>query len=291
VGPAFTGRDDEPESAPYAPPPERPPEWPADSFNRRVALAIGFAAVFFVLALWRAGTAAAESGAVTRFFLVLAALMGLTALFGYTYWRPQRGAPGVRFVPAGVAGTTEVRSRRSVFGLLVAMVGCAAALAVGAAVEIFVFSSGFPWVSPVLALLGVPCVAFVVEVLLGHIRSGSLLLGPDGVRQRGWTVESYLPWVSVAGVRADHHGYPESWVLGTPTAAWARRRTSRIFRLDRMPGEPMIEVDSRRFDIDPVLLHRVLEFYARFPEMRRELGSPRAVERILRQDLNDPHQH
>ena len=53
----------------------------------------------------------------------------------------------------------------------------------------------------------------------------------------------------------------------------------------------MIEVDSRRFDIDPVLLHRVLEFYARFPEMRRELGSPRAVERILRQDLNDPHQH
>ena len=288
MGRAFVRRDDEPESAPSAAPLERPPEWPEGSRNPRVAVAIVMAAVVFVLALWRAGTGDADSGAVTRFFLILAALMGLTALFGCVYWRPWRGEPAVRYVPNGTTGATEVRSRRSVFGLLVAMVGCGAALAVGAAVEVFVFSSGFPWVSPVLALLGVPCVAFVVEVLLGRIRCGSLLLGPDGIRQRGWTLESYLPWVSVAGVRADHHGYPETWVLGTPTAAWARRRTSRLFRLDRIPDAPMIEVDSRRFDIDPVLLHRVLEFYARFPELRRELGSPRATERILQRDLADP---
>ncbi|WP_240794867.1 hypothetical protein [Rhodococcus zopfii] len=288
MGRAFTGRDDEPESAPSATALHRPSEWPAGSRHPRVTIAIVLAAAGFVLALWRAGTGDADSGAVTRFFLILAALMGLTALFGYVYWRPQRGEPGVRYVPFGAGGATELRSRTWVFGLLVSMVGCGAALAVGAAVEVFVFSGGFPWVSPVLALLGVPCVAFVVEVLLGRIRGGSLLLGPDGIRQRGWTVESYLPWVSVAGVRADHHGYPETWVLGTPAAAWAKRRTSRIFRLDRMPVEPMIEVDSRRFDIDPVLLHRVLEFYARFPEMRRELGSPRATERILRRDLTDP---
>lgn len=281
--------DGEPDSAPSDAAPQRPPEWPVGSWNRRVAAAIAISVVVAAAALWRAVVGSGDSGAETRFFLILAALMGLTALFGYTYWRPRRGDPAVRFVQIGPTGATEVGARRSVFGLLVTMVGCGAALAVGAAVEVFVFSSGFPWVSAVLALLGVPCVAFVLEVLLGRIRRGALLLGPDGIRQRGWTVESYLPWVSVAGVRAVYHGYPETWVLGTPAAAWAKRRTSRFFRLDRVPDDPMIEVDSRRFDIDPVLLHRVLEFYVGFPQMRAELGTARAAERIVRQDLAPPH--
>ncbi|MEE2035329.1 hypothetical protein [Rhodococcus chondri] len=227
-------------------------------------------------------------GGEARFFLILAGLMLLTALFGATYWWPHRGKPGVRHVERGGRGFTEVRSRISVFGLLVTMVGCAAALAIGAAVEVFLFNAGVPAVSLVLALLGLPCVLFVSEVLFGRIRPGGLLLGPDGIRVRGWTLEAYLPWVSVAGVRAVHHGFPEIWVEGTPEAAWARRRTSRLFRLDRMPDAPRLEVDSRRYAIDPVLLHRLLEFYALYPETRAELGTPRAVERVRGPDLADP---
>lgn len=91
--------------------------------------------------------------------------------------------------------------------------------------------------------------------------------------------------MSVAGVRALDYGYPETWVEGTTTAAWARRRTSTLFRLDRFPEAPRIEIDSRRYAVDPVLLHRILEFYTCNPSARSELGTPRAIERFRRAGL------
>ncbi|WP_239010477.1 MULTISPECIES: hypothetical protein [Rhodococcus] len=267
----------------------RPEEWPSPKFSARVAAAIALAGVVILVSLWRAWDAGqAGAWAVTRFFLILSGLMALTALFGYVYWRPRRGDPEIRFVESRGRGATEIRASGAVFHLMGAMTTSAALLSLGAAVEIVLFDDGVPWVSVLLAAFGLPCAAFVAEVLRGGIRRGALLLTPDGIRQRGWTIESYLPWVSVAGVHAVHHGFPEIWVLGTPAAAWARRRTSRLFRLDRLPREPVIEVDSRKFDGDPVLLYRMLDFYARNPQARAELGSAAAAERVHRGDLSDP---
>ncbi|AXY51477.1 hypothetical protein QM787_23380 [Rhodococcus ruber] len=267
----------------------RPEEWPPPKVNTRVAAAIVLAGVVILVSLWRAWDAGhAGAWAVMRFFLILSGLMALTALFGYVFWRPRRGDPEIRLVEAWGRGATEIRASGPVFHLMGAMTTSAALLSLGAAVEIVLFAPGVPWVSVLLAAFGLPCAAFVVEVLRGGIRRGALLLTPDGIRQRGWTIESYLPWVSVAGVHAVHHGFPEIWVLGTPAAAWARRRTSRLFRLDRLPPEPVIEIDSRKFDCDPVLLFRVLEFYASNPQARTELGSAAATERVHRHDLGDP---
>jgi hypothetical protein len=268
----------------------RPEEWGHPTWNIRAAISIVLAlAVSVVAFLGGLSSAGSEFGPESRFFFILSLLMLLTAVFGCVFWWPGRGSPGVRTLRRGGLGAaTEVRSRMSVFVSLVAMVGCAAALAVGAAVEVFLFNNGIPWVSLVLALLGVPCVAFVIEVALGRLSVGALVLSADGIRQRGWSFESYLPWMSVAGVRAVNYGYPETWVEGTTTAAWARRRTSTLFRLDRFPDAPRMEIDSRRYAVDPVLLHRVLEFYAGNPAMRRELGTPRAVERFRRGDLGLP---
>ncbi|HET8994239.1 MULTISPECIES: hypothetical protein [unclassified Rhodococcus (in: high G+C Gram-positive bacteria)] len=268
----------------------RPGEWGRPRWNVRAAISIVVAAVVSVLA-FVGGLSSAGSGfgPESRFFLILSALMLLTAAFGCVLWWPRRGAPGVRTLRRGGLGAgTEVRSRMSVFVALVSMVGCAAALAVGAAVEVFLFNNGIPWVSLVLALLGVPCVAFVIEVALGRLAVGALVLSADGIRQRGWSFESYLPWMSVAGVQALDFGYPETWVEGTTTAAWARRRTSALFRLDRFPETPRIEIDSRRYAVDAVLLHRMLEFYTCHPAARSELGTPRAVERFRRADLRVP---
>src|SRR5690606_3857163 len=104
---------------------ERPPEWPQRQRNVRACAAIGTAAVVSVAALWEAWGAARDGlGAQSRFFLILAALMILTALFGFGYWWPRRGAPAVRSVARGGRNFTEVRARASVFGLLVTMVTC-----------------------------------------------------------------------------------------------------------------------------------------------------------------------
>ncbi len=268
----------------------RPEEWGRPTWNIRAAISIVLAAVVSVVALVGGlSSTGSRFGPESRFFLILSVLMLLTAAFGCVFWWPRRGSPGVRTLRRGGLGAaTEVRSRMSVFVALVAMVGCAAALAVGAAVEVFLFNSGIPWVSLVLALLGVPCVAFVGEVALGRLAVGALVLSADGIRQRGWSFESYLPWMSVARVQALDYGYPETWVEGTTTAAWARRRTSTLFRLDRFPEAPRIEIDSRRYAVDPVLLHRILEFYIANPAARRELGTARAVERFRRADLAVP---
>lgn len=269
--------------------PERPPEWPRQDWNRPAAVATGAAALVGLASLWGGSRAAAAgSGGELRFFLILAVLMLLTAAFGAVYWWPERREPKVRYTETGARGATEVQARQAVFLLLITMVGCAAALSLGAAVEVLLTNGGLPLVSVLLAILGAVCVVFLVEVALGRIRAGALTLGPDGIRHRGWFVESYLPWVSVAGLRAVHHGYPEMWVEGTETAAWARRRTSKIFRMESIPATPRIVVDSRRFDIDASLLYRVLELYVGRPDLRAELGTPDAAARIHSGDLTAP---
>ncbi len=200
----------------------RPVEWGRPRWNIRASISIVLAAVVSVVA-FVGGLSSDDSdlGPESRFFLILSALMLLTAAFGCVFWWPRRGSPGVRTLRRGGLGAaTEIRSRLSVFVALVAMVGCAAALAVGAAVEVFLFNNGIPWVSLVLALLGVPCVAFVVEVALGRLAVGALVLSPDGIRQRGWSFESYLP-----GCRSPGFGH---WITAT------RRRGSRERR--RRPG-------------------------------------------------------
>ncbi len=269
--------------------PERPPEWPRQNWNRPATVATGAAALVGFAALWGGSRAAAAgSGGEMRFFLILAVLMLLTSAFGAVYWWPERREPKVRYTEAGDRGATEVQARRAVFLLLVTMVGCAAALSLGAAVEVALTNGGLTLVSASLATLGALCAVFLAEVGFGRIRAGALTLGPDGIRYRGWFVESYLPWVSVAGLRAVHHGYPEMWVEGTETAAWARRRTSKIFRLEPIPATPRIVVDTRRFDIDATLLYRVLELYVGRPDLRAELGTPQAATRIRRGEATPP---
>lgn len=248
----------------------RPEEWPPPKVNTRVAAAIVLAGVVILVSLWRAWDAGhAGAWAVMRFFLILSGLMALTALFGYVFWRPRRGDPEIRLVEAWGRGATEIRASGPVFHLMGAMTTSAALLSLGAAVEIVLFAPGVPWVSVLLAAFGLPCAAFVVEVLRGGIRRGALLLTPDGIRQRGWTIESYLPWVSVAGVHAVHHGFPEIWVLGTPAAAWARRRTS-----SAVPPGP---VASRTGDRD------------RLPQVRLRPGAAVPGARVLCEQSAGPH--
>lgn len=264
----------------------RPPEWPRARYHPRVYTAVVCAVVAGVFALVRSWQSVGHTTLEeVRFYGLLAVLMLSTAAFGGTYWWPGRGEPAVGLVSRGGRAATEVRSRLSVFVLFVLMLVFAVLLSLGAATEIALFNTGLPWVSVCLAIVALVCLLFLVEVALGRLRPGGLTLGPDGVRYRGWFVESYLPWMSVAGVRAVNHGYPETWIEGVEGGAWARRRTSRWIPFGRIPEVPRIEVDSRCFAAEPVLLHRILVFYASHPQYRAELGTEASLDRIRRADL------
>ncbi|MBS9373015.1 hypothetical protein [Rhodococcus sp. B50] len=260
---------------------ERPSEWQHGAHNLRVYAATGAAVLVAVFAATRGvGVWRSDSVGADRFYSILAVLMLLTAAFGAVFWWPPGRRTRVGHVDAAGRGGTEIGGRRIVFGLLLAMVVCGAFLSLGAAVEIVLGNDGLPVVAVALALVAGVCLTFLAEVVLGRIRAGSLVLGPDGIRLRGWFVESYLPWVSVRGLRAVDRGFPEIWIEGHESAAWARRRTSRMFPFERLPQEPRIEVDSRYLAVDPVQLYRFLEFYVEHSRHRRELGTPAAVDRF-----------
>ena len=262
---------------------EPPTEWQNGTRNLRVYAAAGVAVIVAVLAANRGmGAWRTDSVGADRFYSILAVLMLLTAAFGASLWWPGTGRSRVRYVERAGVGGTEIGGRRLVFGLLLAMVACGTFLSLGAAVEIVLGNEGIPAVAVGLAVVAGVCLTFLAEVALGRIRPGSLLLGPDGIRMRGWFVESYLPWVSVRGVRAVHHGFPEIWIEGHDSAAWARRRTTRVFRFERLPEKPRIVLDSRRSAVDPVQLYRFLETYVHDDGRRRELGTPAAAERLAR---------
>jgi len=275
------GRRDTEDATPGADRPNR-------TWNVQVCAAAGTAVTVGVFAAARgSGVWRSDSTGEDRFFSILAVLMLFTAAFGAAYWWPGRRRTRVRYVERAAGGVTEIGGRGLVFGLLVTMMACGTFLSLGAAVEILLGNSGVPAVAVGLALVAGGCLAFLVEVALGRIRAGSLILGPDGIRLRSWFVESYLPWISVRGVRTVDRGFPEIWIEGDESAAWARRRTTRLFRFEGLPPTPRIEVDSRKFAVDPTDLFHFLEDYVEDARRRRELGTPAAATRLLNGNPGD----
>ncbi|MGW9565180.1 hypothetical protein [Prescottella equi] len=177
---------------------------------------------------------------------------------------------------------TEIRQSRGVWTVLVAMTACCAVLTAGAAVEIYLSTqtSGVPGATVVFGALGALFGSFLVLVVLRLVRCGAVLLTPDGIRHRGWSFESYLPWDSVAGVKAAYSDYRMVLLIGFANAKWTRRYTTPIWRIDKLPPVPMIELDCRKFAVDDVLLLHFVSFYAHNPAMRAELGTDAARARF-----------
>ena len=93
--------------------------------------------------------------------------------------------------------------------------------------------------------------------LTGHLSSGYIAFTADGVHQRGWATESFIPWTSVAGAKAAYNGFPMTLVIGVPKAPWERRYTTRFWRIDRIYPLPfpLIEIDYRKIGDDAALVH------------------------------------
>jgi Bacterial PH domain len=132
----------------------------------------------------------------------------------------------------------------------------------------------------VFGVLGLLCASFPALVLLGRLRRGRVSLSAAGIRQRGWTFESFLPWEAFAGVRAAANGRPEVLVIAYANASWERRQVVRSWKIDQLPPVPMVEFGCAVFDIAPELLYWLLKFYVEHPEARVELGTEAVAGRI-----------
>jgi hypothetical protein len=262
--------------------PPIPDEW--RHTNRDVQFKLATVAILAIAAVSLGfGLVVAVAGNFTafRYSISFAAIMSLVAAIGVAIRAQGRDLAGVlRTAESRDSRTTEIPYSGRQFGLLVALMTCVAGTCALAAVELFVHDDrGFPGGAVFLAGFGLLCLTFPASAATGRIRRGSLALSEQGVTQRGWSFESRLTWNEIAGVNAGFNGHPVILLIGYANSEWKPRYTTRIWRIDRLPPVPMIEIDCRKFDVDCLDLLDYVTCYVENPALRAELGSTAAVTR------------
>lgn len=234
---------------------------------------------------------AAREGNLTalRYCLLFALAVALMAVFPIVgrYRRIELSAAIRRVEVDGVPGA-EIRYALWPFVILIAMMTCFAVFCVMAAIEIPIHQDrGFPGAAVIAGAMGMVFVSFLITVAAGRIRRGRITLSGRGITHRGWSFESRLDWPDIAGVMMTFIGYeslPVVIVGGYANAHWIRRDTTRIWRMERLPNIPMIQIDFRPFDVDPYQLFRYVQTYVDNPELRYELGTEAAIDRARTAD-------
>lgn len=237
-----------------------------------------------------AGVGAASSGryAVPVFCLLFATMMGLVAAFGIVTRLPNRS---IRGISTTLGGATRLRYSILRFWLLAGVMLSCAWICLGGATAIIANTrqSSVPGAAVVLGVLGAWCLSFFVPVVLGAVRSGEVLLTADGIRQRGWSFHSYLPWNSIASVAATTYAHKTILVVAYANATWEHRYTTRFWRIDRLPPIPMLELDCSKFAIDAAVVYGLTAFYFDNPESRVELGTDAALARGREYSIGSRH--
>ena len=252
-----------------------PDAWPGpraglkDHLATAAVLGIGVLSSVFGVILATGGNTVA-----LVYCLLFATAVFLAAAFGVATRRDDRDlSSAVRTKGHG----TEVRYATTPFAILIGLTSCLAVFCTGAAIQI---GGG---VSVLLGAGGLFFASFGVAAATGRLQRGGILLSETAISQRGWSFESRLEWSAIAGIERGFHGHPVIMVFGFSNAEWNRRHTTPLWRIDRLPPVPMIEVDCRRFDVDPRTLHGFLRTYVDAPGTRGELGTELALARARRQ--------
>lgn len=257
-----------------------PEEWRDKRENRRILVsALGIAmmgllfAVMAILTCWIGMVVGAVFTAlISCFFFSTVAFAYVHSLRRPTGWSDITSEGGALVIAYG----------RPVFAVLVVIVGIVVLLTGGVAVAILIATGAGTGSGGAIipALCGVYMASFLVDIATSRVQRGSLTLSPEGVRQRGWSYESYLSWDAVIGGKAAYYDHRKILIFAYSNAAWERRPTTRLWRIDRLPPVPMMELDCRKLDIDPVVLFHLVMFYVGNPPARAELGTDAPLRRL-----------
>ncbi|MFD4367754.1 hypothetical protein [Rhodococcus sp. NPDC058521] len=91
--------------------------------------------------------------------------------------------------------------------------------------------------------------------VFGRLQVGYVAFTSEGIYQRGWSFESFLPWRAVLGVHSAYREYPMTLIIAY-NDSWERRYTATWpWRIDRLPTVSLIEIDHRKMGDDAVRIH------------------------------------
>jgi hypothetical protein len=260
----------------------RPAEWPSQGGLKEYSAVVLAASLGVVSVPIGFGFVAIGEPGGLKYALLFAVIFLLTALLGY--WTRFRRGGDLRTVRFDDKPGTEVRYSSFAFWTQVVLIALLAAVFLLASVD---FHLGIPSgevTAPqaavvVFGLIGLVLASPLALVAAGRLRPGKLVLSPQGIYQRGMTFSSFLPWESLAGVKAVYNGRPYVLLIAYSNAPWERQQLVKLWKVDKLPPTPMIEVNCMSMAIDPDLLYWLLKFYVENPAARGELGTEDAVRR------------
>ncbi|WP_162648035.1 hypothetical protein [Rhodococcus pyridinivorans] len=261
----------------------RPAEWSARRMTGRLAASLIFMTLLALPAILIAAGGVIEGDPDMTKYGILISCALLTLIVSGVITHTSRNRPGaIRTRVWNGAPATVVEYSTAVFCLVGVLMTTGAALFLMAAGDVFLRGGGGATVlvGVVFTGIGLLGASFVPFIAIGRLRRGRLVLTPELVHQRGWSLESTLDWDSIVAARP---AVLTNWVimmLGHPAARWERKTTvPRGLGWDALPSTPMIEVYCHKHAVDPVLLYRLLQFYVEHPQYRGELGTDVALER------------
>lgn len=253
---------------------------PLEILSHTVVVAIAVVAIGFGVLSGTAGnTTAMRYGLLFGLIMILVAVLGATM-----HTRNGDLSKDTGMVDGDGDGDhryTEIRHSGLQFRLLVALMTCSAAFFMSTGIEVVVNreQSANAVIGTLLGAIGLYLGCLPLAAAFGRITRGGLLLNGHGVTQRGWSFENRLSWRDIAGMKPANNGHPIIMLIAYTNIPWQRRYTSRLWKIDRLPPVPMIEIDCRKFGVEPDALLSFLSAYVDTPDNRAELGTPAALDR------------
>ncbi|MPZ00574.1 MAG: hypothetical protein GEU97_21885 [Actinophytocola sp.] len=261
-----------------------PTEWPQTRGGAKYSVSLAFVAMLSLgsIVVGFGFVAIGKPGAL-KYALLFALLFALIAAYSYvTRMRPRHHERDIMLTEHEGSPATELRYSGTSFAILVALTICMTAIFGVASVDYFFAGETIPASELAGALTGAAalfCASFVALVVLGNINRGRVVLSQRGIYHRGRAFESFMPWEVFAGAKAAYNGTPEVLVIAYSNAPWQKRQTSKVWKIDKLPPVPMIEIDCPNLAIEPSLVYHLVKFYVDNPSARGELGTDASIQR------------
>lgn len=262
---------------------ESPAAWlPRNRAKHRLSLIFLLALGAFSLVV-AYGFAAINSISAVKYVVLIGALFCLAAAWGYfARFRTRTSVAGIDVTMVRGTPGTELKYSHIQFGVLNAIVGCLLTVAGLAAWDFAASGEDIPARAVAAVLAGIAAAffaSFFVLLALGRIRRGRIVLTRDGIYHEGGTFSSFLAWDTLAGVKAVDNGVPEVLAVAYSNAPWQRRQLAKLWKIDKLPPVPMIEIDTTRLAADPVIVYHLVKFYVENSTSRAELGTEASLQR------------
>jgi hypothetical protein len=208
--------------------------------------------------------------------IYLGHVVGLSTCF---WWTRRRSRPGT--LTTTPDGTTGVRFSYSgwpyywLTAILVMTELVAVVVTVAVALSATVLGGVLAVIVGVVALwIG----WFLVTML--RLAPGGIIVSPSGVHQRSLTSIHFIPWYAIVAVTADWIGTPIIAVKAFPSAdTWVRRYLGR-FGSGEVQFLPIMVIRTGWLASDPTTVYHALSCYHAQPDLRAELATPDALDRI-----------